>query len=206
MWLLLWTSQLQSVRSVVLILIASSAAALAGLTHLALGRAVLQASSHPLAITMWDFSWLERRWPGAGYEDWDEILDQLVARGYDAVRIDAFPHLIAAEPHRIWELIPVWSVQDWGSPAKNRVQVQPALNQFIRKCSNRGLRVALSTWFRQDTTDRRMTIRSAHEHGAIWKETWMALAPITRVPWSKIPRTRPRTTISDFCWRRKANS
>lgn len=23
------------------------------------------------AITMWDFSWLERRWPGAGYEDWD---------------------------------------------------------------------------------------------------------------------------------------
>ena len=25
----------------------------------------------PRAITMWDFSWLERRWPGAGYEDWD---------------------------------------------------------------------------------------------------------------------------------------
>lgn len=22
----------------------------------------------PRAITMWDFSWLERRWPGAGYE------------------------------------------------------------------------------------------------------------------------------------------
>ena len=21
------------------------------------------------AVTMWDFSWLERRWPGAGYED-----------------------------------------------------------------------------------------------------------------------------------------
>lgn len=24
----------------------------------------------PFAITMWDFSWIERRWPGAGYEDW----------------------------------------------------------------------------------------------------------------------------------------
>ena len=24
----------------------------------------------PRAITMWDFSWLERRRPGAGYEDW----------------------------------------------------------------------------------------------------------------------------------------
>jgi hypothetical protein len=32
----------------------------------------------PLAITMWDFSWLERRWPGAGYEDWDLALDGLV--------------------------------------------------------------------------------------------------------------------------------
>ena len=24
--------------------------------------------SRPLAVIMWDFSWLERRWPGAGYE------------------------------------------------------------------------------------------------------------------------------------------
>jgi hypothetical protein len=62
---------------------------------------------------MWDFSWLERRWPGAGYEDWDSVLDQLVARGYNAVRIDAFPHLVASAPDRMWELIPVWSVQDW---------------------------------------------------------------------------------------------
>ncbi|MBN1791595.1 MAG: cellulase, partial [Bacteroidales bacterium] len=29
-----------------------------------------QAVISPRAITMWDFSWLERRWPGAGYEDW----------------------------------------------------------------------------------------------------------------------------------------
>ncbi|MDR1392644.1 MAG: hypothetical protein LBJ62_01535 [Bifidobacteriaceae bacterium] len=29
----------------------------------------------PFAIAMWDFSWLERRWPWAGYEDWDWILD-----------------------------------------------------------------------------------------------------------------------------------
>jgi len=51
---------------------------------------------------MWDFSWLERRWPGAGYEDWDVALDELKARGYDAVRIDAYPHLVAAEARREW--------------------------------------------------------------------------------------------------------
>src|SRR5580658_1782814 len=31
---------------------------------------------HPRAITMWEFSWIERRWPGAGYEDWDQALDE----------------------------------------------------------------------------------------------------------------------------------
>ncbi|HLH02965.1 MAG TPA: cellulase-like family protein [Bryobacteraceae bacterium] len=125
----------------------------------------------PLAITMWDFSWLERRWPGAGYEDWDLVLNQLVERGYNAVRIDAYPHLVAAAPEKMWELLPCWNTQDWGSPAKNRVQVQPALNQFIRKCADRGLRVALSTWFRQDTANTRMQIKSPRDHGRIWSDT-----------------------------------
>jgi hypothetical protein len=83
----------------------------------------LRSLQHPLAITMWDFSWLERRWPGAGYEDWDRVLDELALRGYDAIRIDPYPHLVSVAPEKAWELIPVWSVQDWGSPAKNRVRV-----------------------------------------------------------------------------------
>ena len=41
-----------------------------------------------LAITMWDFSWIERNWPGAGFDDIDKALDELVERGYNAVRID----------------------------------------------------------------------------------------------------------------------
>lgn len=131
---------------------------------------------HPLAIAMWDFSWLERRWPGGGYEDWDRALDELKARGYDAVRIDPYPHLIAAAFDKVWELVPVWSVQDWGSPAKNRVRVQPELNQFIRKCGDRGLRVALSTWFRQDIANTRMKIRTADDHGRIWQNTLQSIA------------------------------
>jgi Sugar-binding cellulase-like len=68
---------------------------------------------------------------GAGYEDWDVALDGLALRGYDAVRIDAYPHLVAANPNAKWQLVACWNTQDWGSPAKNIVQVQPALNQFI---------------------------------------------------------------------------
>jgi len=131
---------------------------------------------YPLAIAMWDFSWLERRWPGAGYEDWDSILDELKKRGYDAVRIDAYPHLVATAADRTWELLPCWNQQVWGSPARNRVRVQPELNQFIRKCADRGLRVALSTWFRQDADDTRMKIRGPEDHGRIWKTTLDSIA------------------------------
>ncbi|MDZ7723547.1 MAG: cellulase-like family protein [candidate division KSB1 bacterium] len=62
----------------------------------------------PRAISMWDFSWIERRWPGAGYENWDVALDELMERGYNAVRIDAFPHLVADNQWKEWTLHKVW--------------------------------------------------------------------------------------------------
>ncbi len=129
-----------------------------------------------LAITMWEFSWLERRWPGAGYEDWDNALDQLKDRGYDAVRIDAYPHLVAIDPNKEWELLPHWNQQEWGSPALNRVIVQPSLNQFIKKCSDRKIRVALSTWFRLDRDNSRLFIPSAQKHAEIWIKTLETIA------------------------------
>jgi hypothetical protein len=133
-------------------------------------------TSVPRAITMWDFSWLERRWPGAGYEDWDKALDELVERGYDAVRIDAFPHLVATDPLREWELRPHWNQQDWGSPALNRVRVQPALNEFIAKCAARNIKVALSTWFREDHENLRLRIIDGRAHGALWRRTLDTIA------------------------------
>ena len=123
---------------------------------------------HPLAITMWDFSWLERRWTGAGYRDIAAALDQLAQRGYDAVRIDAYPHLAAADPQRSWELVPCWSVHAWGAPSPTRVQIQPHLNHFIELAGQRGIRVALSSWFREDATDQRKLIPTPQRHAEIW--------------------------------------
>lgn len=131
---------------------------------------------HPLAITMWDFSWLERRWPGAGYEDWDLVLDQLQERGYDAVRIDPYPHLLAMDPHKEWELPPVWTQQAWGSPALCRVTIQPALNQFLAKCQTREIKVALSSWFRQDRDDVRMLLKTPQDLGRVWRHTLDSIA------------------------------
>lgn len=132
--------------------------------------------THPLAITMWDFSWLERRWDGAGYEDWHQALSELRERGYDAVRIDAYPHLIAADAERPWELQKIWDQHDWGSPTKITVQVQPHLNQFIAACAEHNIQVGLSTWFREDADNIRMHITSPEKLAEIWRSTLASIA------------------------------
>ncbi len=126
---------------------------------------------HPRAITMWEFSWVERRWPGAGFEDWDRALDDLCERGYNAVRIDPFPHLLAADPHKTWTLWPEWNTQCWGSPDVNRVRLLPALFEFIGKCKERGVMVGLSTWYRKDDADTRMTITGPEAMAQNWVKT-----------------------------------
>ncbi|MBA4167408.1 MAG: cellulase [Chitinophagaceae bacterium] len=130
----------------------------------------------PLAIAMWDFSWLERRWPGAGYENWDVVLDELLCRGYNAVRIDAYPHLIALDPEREWELLPEWNMQAWGAPGRCIIKVQPSLNEFIKKCKARGIEVALSTWFRQDVDDVRLNLTRPEDHIRIRGKTLESIA------------------------------
>jgi len=126
---------------------------------------------NPLAITMWDFSWIERRWPGAGYEDWDKALDELLERGYNAVRIDAFPHLIHEDCEKTWTLNPVWYSNDWGSPYINKVTLMPDLLDFIRKCGQRKIKVGLSSWFREDVDNIRMKIDSPQKMAEIWIST-----------------------------------
>lgn len=120
---------------------------------------------------MWEFSWIERRWDGAGYEDWDRALDELVERGYNAVRIDPFPHLLATDPHKTWTLWPEWNTQVWGSPDVNRIVLLPALTQFLAKCHARQIKVGLSTWYRKDDDDTRMNITGPDVMAAQWIRT-----------------------------------
>ena len=128
-------------------------------------------AKHPRAITMWEFSWIERRWPGAGYEDWDKALDELKERGYDAVRMDPFPHLLATDPRKTWTLLPEWNTQDWGSPDVNRVVLMPAFTDFIGKCRARGIKVGLSTWYREDQDKTRLAISGPEMMAEQWIKT-----------------------------------
>jgi hypothetical protein len=129
---------------------------------------VIQNLEKPLAITMWDFSWLERRWPGAGYEDWGQALDGLKERGYDAVRIDAYPHLIKADENKEWLLVPTWNQQVWGAAANVKVKPWPALAEFIEVCAEKDIKVALSSWFRKDEHDIRLNISTPQSMANLW--------------------------------------
>lgn len=127
--------------------------------------------THTHAITMWDFSWVERRWPGAGYEDWDKALDELVERGYDAVRIDAFPHLISADPKKLWTVYSCGQDGDWGAPSEVDIYVCDTLIEFVSKCKDRNISVGLSSWFKSDPDDVRMNIKTPQDHAKVWSDT-----------------------------------
>jgi hypothetical protein len=124
---------------------------------------------------MWDFSWLERRWPGAGYEDWGRALDELAQRGYDSVRIDAYPHLHLAGSDRSYTLVPIWTEHAWGAPGLVKVRIQPELTDFIAACRRRGIKVALSSWYREDKDNVRMALAAPSRMAEAWIATLRAI-------------------------------
>ncbi|BDZ47971.1 hypothetical protein GCM10025867_02120 [Frondihabitans sucicola] len=132
----------------------------------------------PKAITMWDFSWLLRRTgQQREYENVAGILDELVERGYDCVRIDAFPHLIAADINGdTSESFLVHPQPDhfmWG-PHGDKVPVTApgdSLAQFLNLCRDRNVTVALSSWFNDDDEHRRLMITTPNDLGRVWRET-----------------------------------
>lgn len=126
---------------------------------------------HPAGIAMWDFSWLERRWPNAGYEDYGQALRELKERGYSWVRIDAFPHLLSVDPNKEFHLHPCRMPSLWGSPDPVSVTVAPALLQFLRHAREQGIKVGLSSWFRADTGNHRMRICTPKDLADAWIKT-----------------------------------
>ena len=125
---------------------------------------------------MWEFSWLVRRQGAeAEYADWDRVLDEAAARGYDCLRIDAFPHLVAAgadgqrpEWHTV---LPQGKRFMWGNHRPVAVDPGAGLVEFVGMCRDRGIFVALSTWFNDDALHRREEIRLPADYARIWAET-----------------------------------
>ena len=132
------------------------------------------------AVTMWDFSWLLRRTGAeAEYADVDRVLDELAERGYDTVRVDAFPHWIAADSdgttaERITALQQGQTFM-WGNHSPTQVEPAAALVDLLDGLRSRGLRAALSTWLTPDTTGRSDRVRTPDDLARVWLETLQLL-------------------------------
>jgi hypothetical protein len=105
-----------------------------------------------VAIAMWDFSWLLRHHPAGEFHDWSRVLDELVERGYNAVRMDMFPHLVAAGSdgtitEEYYFPKPDWKPAMWGNKYSVTMRPRQALLEFLPECTKRGVHVGFSTWF-----------------------------------------------------------
>ena len=122
------------------------------------------------AVTMWEFSWLVRRQGAeAEYADWDRALDELAERGYDTIRLDAFPHLIArgvdGGTADTFTILPQHELFFWGNHEPVDVNPRSGLVEFLAKMRARGMKAGLSTWFNDDATHRAATIRTPDDCG-----------------------------------------
>jgi hypothetical protein len=134
----------------------------------------------PVAIAMWDFSWILRHHRYGEFENWDRVLEGLAERGYNAVRIDAMPQFVAADTSgkKETEFRSVksgWLPSLWGNDFTMSFRPQEALLEFLPKCSKYGIKVGLATWFMQHGTTRKDIF--SEEGGLLraWEETLLFL-------------------------------
>ena len=133
-------------------------------------------SGQRFAVTMWEYSWLvQRSGKQAEYADWDKVLDELVERGYDCIRIDAFPHCIAKDANgKVLDEVTFLPIPDnfmWGNHEPVTVNVRDGLIEFMKKIKERGLYVGLSSWYNDDSEHRKLMIKSPQDYSRIWLET-----------------------------------
>ncbi|MEA1951666.1 MAG: cellulase-like family protein [Planctomycetota bacterium] len=106
-----------------------------------------------LTIAMWDFSWLYCHYPGGAFEDYDKVTDELLQRGFNTVRIDAFPmvidQLISDKQEKF--KVPADPLRNWGPSEKEWEHNAIAeLIDFMTITKAKGISVILSSWGKGD--------------------------------------------------------
>lgn len=101
-----------------------------------------------LTIAMWDYSWLNQHYKGGFYEDYNKVCDELIERGFNTVRIDAFPLVIGKMENNEQEVtIEGDPLRNWGASDKDRKHaVVTELIEFMKITKEKNISVILSSW------------------------------------------------------------
>ena len=130
----------------------------------------------PVAIAMWDYSWILRHHRYGEFENWDKVLKGLAERGYNAIRIDAMPQFVAANSNgeiqsEFRAVKDGWKPSLWGNDYTMSFNPREALLEFLPKCEKCGIKVGLATWFMRHATDRQDVFVEEGGLQRAWDET-----------------------------------
>ena len=130
----------------------------------------------PVAIAMWDYTWLLRHHKYGSFEDWDKVLDGLVERGYNAIRMDCFPQFVAADKEgkiqeEFFNIRESWKPAYWGNQFSEYTRPREGLVEFVQKCNERNIYLGLSTWFMAHGTNRPEQFTGIEGLVRAWDET-----------------------------------
>lgn len=101
-----------------------------------------------IRLTMWDWSWLSHRVPGGAFEDWERVVDEARERGFDTIRFDPLPDLVAVgdEPEAV-TIVPAECGVPWMHvPAAQTVDPLAEALAFAHVAAEAGMRLVLSSW------------------------------------------------------------
>lgn len=138
---------------------------------------VAEAGSTPrMALACWDYSWLTRRDGRADeYRDLARVVAELAERGYNTLRLDVFPHLLARGEgglsHDRFDVLPEANDLRRGAPVAVQVQPRRALLELLKQARVHGIRLWLASWFVADTQARRSFVRRPQDFVRVWAET-----------------------------------
>ena len=123
---------------------------------------------------MWDDSWLTQHYPGGAFADFGKAADELLERGFNTVRIDAFP-LVIGHCGRRRKPSPSPAIR-WPTGAC------PTATASTRSCASwwsssalkrRGLSVILSSWGKdcKEYPDRKALAKDRDGFRKAWERT-----------------------------------
>lgn len=131
-----------------------------------------------LAMADWGDAWLTRQDPRRGeYHPLERLIGELAERGYNALRIDAFPHLVAPRS----DGVVIERFQLLGAE-RDAPLIQPRreLVRLATLAREHGIRLWLTSRFLPDTQARRNFVRRPGDFVDVWLHTlsWLDRAGV----------------------------